>query len=119
MEQRIKGQSGWYLRYDPETAKLCGADGEVSLYRKKSGEYFLHENGNIKQLDYEEAKAWAKNHLAPIEYSRQFEDVQSATKCVGVYFKLPENILAKLKRKSSALKKSQTDILCHLINKYL
>lgn len=84
--------------YDTETAKKCGEHEPnpyrsdfswycETLYQKRTGEFFLHGDGNatspyskscgqnewcgseaIKPLTYEEAKKWAEEHLTGDEY---------------------------------------------------
>ncbi len=95
--QRIINQK----RYDTKTAKALGSDGygnpgdfeyfEETLYRKKTGEFFLYGYGGArsryaKQLSAntwaggeriipmteEEAREWAEKHLSAEEYEETF-----------------------------------------------
>ena len=96
MRKVIKGKL-----YDTETATRVGewSDGYVSdfrfvcetLYRKRTGEYFIHGEGGpmsayaescgqnqwqggkaIKPLTYDEARIWAEVHLDADEYEAEF-----------------------------------------------
>ena len=87
--------------YDTETAKYIGSDSyaypgdynywEEKLYRKKTGEYFLHGEGGantrysvsidqnswtggekIIPLTKEEAREWAEEHLSEEKYEAEF-----------------------------------------------
>ena len=97
--------------YDTETAKELGSYSnggswrdfshyEETLYRKKTGEFFLHGEGGpmtryaetvgqnewsggekIMPMDYSEAQKWAEKHLDADEYEAIFgEIVEDATK---------------------------------------
>lgn len=94
--------------YDTETAKLLGEDSysnprdfahwRESLYRTKSGKYFLHGEGGamtkyavcvglnewsggekIIPLDLESAQKWAEEHLDGDEYIRAFGEPEERT----------------------------------------
>ncbi len=94
--------------YDTETAKLLGEDSYSNpgdfqywvetLYRTKSGKYFLHGKGGamtkyavsvglnewsggekIIPLDLESAQAWAEEHLDGDEYIRAFGEPEERT----------------------------------------
>ena len=87
--------------YDTDTAKNLGADGNgyngndfncvnETLYRKRTGEYFLHGEGGARSryasrvgnmwgwgeqiipLTYDEAQDWAGKHLTADEYAEIF-----------------------------------------------
>ena len=96
MKKIIKGKL-----YDTETAQEIGADGNgyncsdfncvlETLYRKRTGEYFLHGEGGARSryasregnmwrwgqqiipLTYDEARDWAEEHLTADEYAEAF-----------------------------------------------
>jgi len=87
--------------YDTETAQNIGVDGNgynandfncvcETLYRKRTGEYFLHGEGGARSryasregnmwgwgqqiipLTYDEAQEWAEKHLTADEYAEAF-----------------------------------------------
>jgi hypothetical protein len=85
-------------RYNTETAKKVGEkdyydDGNwfysQSLYRKATGEFFLHYCGNVRNIFWDgdkiepvtipEAKAWAEEHLDGDEYEWIFGLVDDDT----------------------------------------
>ena len=90
------------LLYDTDTAKPLGAWDNAqaptalayvceTLYRKKTGEYFLHgESGPegrygasgevIRPLTLDEARAWAEANLTDDEYAAAFTPQQSSVK---------------------------------------
>lgn len=114
--------------YDTETALkiacYCSEDSPASptylretLYRKKTGEFFLHGKGGseskyaklkggkqwcgaeaIIPLTYESAQSWAEEKLDAIKYEELFGQIaeSDAKKIVTLY--LRENILAQAKR---------------------
>ena len=93
-------------KYDTSTAKLMGCwdNGEYpydayyiesELYRKRTGEFFLHRwggaltgfavndgtgcysgSGDIMPLTTQEAQEWAENHLSADEYEEIFGEVE-------------------------------------------
>lgn len=92
-------------RYDTQTAKPVGytsysTPGDLSywsedLYRKRTGEYFIHGQGGpmskyserirenewgygheIRPLSLEEAQEWAEKHLDAEEYEKIFGEVE-------------------------------------------
>lgn len=100
-------------KYDTETAKVVGSWSnhlsyrdfkwcEETLYRKKTGEYFLHgeggalsryscqANGNmrgsgeqLRPLTFEEAREWAEEHLDGDEYEEIFGEISDdGTDCL-------------------------------------
>lgn len=61
--------------YDTETAKSIGSASDTgeTLYRKRTGEYFLTSGDRIiKPLAYTEAKEWAENALDGDEWFAEF-----------------------------------------------
>lgn len=117
--------------YDTYTAKSCGSWANTydtrdfhrvseTLYRKKTGEFFLHGEGGpmtqyaraieqnswtggerIYPLNYAEAQKWAEEHLDADEYAAVFgmpdenaEDVQ-----LNVY--VPAQLMAALRARAS------------------
>ena len=128
--------------YDTETAKLLGQDSYSNpgdfqhwvetLYRTKSGKYFLHGKGGamtkyavcvgqnewcggekIIPLDLESAQKWAEEHLDGDEYIRAFGEPEERTTIM---------ISAATKARLSDIKaktgKSFGDIVADAVAKY-
>lgn len=110
MEVRVVGGR----RYNLDTAKKIGTAGDTTLYRKNSGEFFLHEDGTrkINSLIYRDAEKWARKNLTEAEYKAAFEasDVKKQ-----VLFHLPEAAVYKLKNMAADRRKSMSVILTEII----
>lgn len=119
--------------YDTGTAKELGswANGgtwrdfshmEETLYRKKTGEFFLHGEGGpmtkyaeavdqcgwsggerIMPMTYSEAKEWAEEHLDGEEYEAIFGKVTEDGSRLQVCYSLSADTVEIIKRKSSEL----------------
>ena len=114
--------------YDTNTAKKMGTfrelEGsgdfdyyEVSLYRKKTGEFFLHTYGGPKNkyrkiagysdwariipLAYDEAREWAETALTEEQYkSIFFGVVDEGTEMEALTVRLPTALVTQLKRRT-------------------
>lgn len=116
--------------YDTDTAKKCGeyepnpyrSDFSwycESLYQKRTGEFFLHGDGNaaspyskscgqnewsgseaIKPLTYDEAKKWAEEHLTGDEYISIFGE-PSEDENARLSLHLSAAAVARLKREAA------------------
>lgn len=114
--------------YDTETAKVVGGwdnglgrrdFGNVVeiLYRKRTGEYFIHGEGGpaskysvscgnnswsggekIIPLSYQTAKEWAEEHLSCDEYELEFGPVAEDESTVAMSISLPAATAEKLRR---------------------
>lgn len=112
--------------YDTDTARLIGTwdNGESSLncveeglYRKKTGEFFLHGIGGantkyaeslgsnswcgsekIIPLPYDEAQQWAEEHLTSDEYEAIFGEVEESEDRMTVTLSLSVATVEKAKR---------------------
>ena len=133
--------------YDTNTAKELGSYGnggtwrdfshwEETLYRKKTGEYFLHGEGGpmtryaeaqgqnqwsggsrIMPMTYQEATQWAEEHLSADEYEEIFGAVvEDDTKRIVTY-NLTVTAAEKLRRMAEMSGKSASEILEDLISK--
>ena len=140
MKKIIKGK-----RYDTESANSVGYDyysnrGDFSywretLYRKSTGEYFLHGEGGpmsryaevvgqnqwsggekIIPLSIESAKEWAEDHLSVEEYESAFGDPEGEEKKT-CSFSLSTKAIEKLKRDSSEAGVSMSEYIERLIEK--
>lgn len=133
--------------YDTNTAKGLGSYSnggswrdfshvEETLYRKKTGEYFLHGEGGpmtryaeatgqnqwsggsrIMPMTYQEATQWAEKHLSADEYEEIFGAVvEDDTKRIVTY-NLTVTAAEKLRRMAAMSGKSASEILEDLISK--
>ncbi len=131
--------------YDTNTAKELGSYGnggtwrdfghwEETLYRKKTGEYFLHGEGGpmtryaeaqgqnqwsggerIMPMTYQEATQWAEEHLSGDEYEEIFGAVvEDDTKRVVTY-NLTVTAAEKLRRMAEQQGVSASELLESLI----
>ena len=119
--------------YDTETAKELGSWGnsgtwsdfshmEETLYRKKTGEFFLHGEGGpmtkyaqpagqnswsagdrIMPMTFHEAREWAEEHLDAEEYEAIFGTVTEDESRVQVCYSLSTATVETIKRKAAEL----------------
>lgn len=56
-------------RYSTESAMECGCYGTCTLYKKRTGEFFIYDSGSdkITPLKHEKAKEWAEKHINGFE----------------------------------------------------
>lgn len=114
-------------RYDTNTAKELGYDSYSNrsdfsywcetLYRKTTGEFFLHGEGGpnsryaesvglnswtggerIMPMSLEEAQKWAEEHLDGDEYEKIFGIVEETAEKRTVTFSLTETAIEKIAR---------------------
>lgn len=115
--------------YDTETAKECGTYANTydtrnfgfcqeTLYKKKTGEYFIYGKGNVFSkyahvhgndrgwgdqiipVDYEGAKDWAEEHLDAEEYTSIFGEVEEDESKSTLNIYIRKDVIAKLKQQS-------------------
>lgn len=99
--------------YDTSTAKELGTyrglfDNCESLYRKKTGEFFLHAYGGsngeevITPLTYDKAQEWAGTALTEEQYEVIFFGVvdEGVTETEALTVQLPTAILIQLRRRT-------------------
>lgn len=131
--------------YDTDTAKELAAycnggtwrdfsHWEETLYRKKTGEYFLYGKGGpmtryaeaqgqntwsggsrIMPLTYQEATAWAEKHLSGDEYEDIFGEVVEDDTKRAVTYNLTVTAAEKLKRMAQQQGVSASELLDRLI----
>lgn len=119
--------------YDTETAKELGSWSNMAdygnfswfsetLYRKKTGEFFLYGEGGpmtkyavaegsnswrggsrIMPLSFQEARAWAEEHLAAAEYEAIFGEVVEDDSRVQVCYSLSAQAAETVKRRAAEL----------------
>jgi len=128
MKQIINGK-----QYDTEKALHIGSHqntidtaaptyAKESLYRKKTGEYFLHCEGGantryakmlkdhtwtsgevIRPLDYDEARMWTEAQLDPEVYFAEFGTENADESTVVLSISLPAKIAAKGRRRAQEI----------------
>ena len=107
---------------------------EESLYRKKTGEYFLHGEGGprtnyaervgnmwgsgerIMPLTFTEAKAWAEEKLSGEEYEAIFGEVTEDGSRVQVCYSLAASTVETIKRRASELGISASEYIDKLVS---
>lgn len=131
--------------YDTNTAKEMGrddqtygnfSDWEETLYRKSTGEYFLHGEGGpqtkyaqqvgenswtggekIIPLSLESAKKWAEEHLEADEYEKIFGIVEENDdgKKTTVSIRLSDAAITRLNNLAAEKKTSKSEVIENLI----
>ena len=141
MKKIINGKS-----YDTTTAKAIGSEWESTvyvtdfdyfceqLYRKKTGEYFLHGQGNaaskysksegnnswtggsaIIPLTYDAAREWAEKHLNADEYESEFGVVDESDEVCNVSVRIPAHLKAALDRECAKTGRTQAEVIVELL----
>ena len=143
MKQIIKGK-----RYDTETAVKCGSDyfsnpgdlyyWEETLYRKKTGEFFLYGEGGpasryaeccgqgsycggsrIIPYTLKEAQEWAEEHLSGDEYEEIFGIVDEDESKITQVLRLSASTVELLKRTAVEQDKTISDVAESILVKAL
>ena len=133
-------------RYDTETAvKKAEWDNrqygslhfvEEALYRKKNGEFFLYGHGGagtqyaesvgsnswsggerIMPLTYQEAQAWAQEHLDGDKYEAIFGPVIEDDSTVSATFRISVSTLEALRRAASLTGRTISEIVDEKLSK--
>lgn len=133
-------------RYDTDTAKEMGCDSYLgprdfahwyeTLYRKTTGEYFLHGEGGpaskyaetigqnqwcsgekIIPLTMESAKKWAEDHLDADEYESIFGVIDETGEKRVISLSLPASAVEHIKRGAAEAGLSMSDYVASLIPK--
>lgn len=132
-------------KYDTETAELVGSTdnglfphdfGYIchELYRKRTGEYFLESEGGamtryaerdgdgwrggsvIEPLTYEQARAWAEEHMEADEYEAEFGEVpESDGEDVVLSVRVSPATRERLRRMAAESGRSQGAVLDELV----
>lgn len=132
-------------RYDTDTAKEMGQDSYSNprdfsywcetLYRKTTGEFFLHGEGGanskyaetigqnewcggsrIMPLTVEKAQAWAEKHLDAEEYEKIFGAVDESGGKKVISLSLPEGTVEMIKRGAAEAGLSMSDYVAKLVS---
>lgn len=109
---------------------------EETLYRKKTGEFFLHGEGGpmtcyreqisqnewsggeqIIPMTYDEAASWAERHMDADAYQQVFGEIteDDDDQDLQISFRLPASAVDKLRRTASQTGRTQQQILADLI----
>lgn len=131
--------------YDTATAQKCGewdnghytsdfAYCAETLYRKKTGEFFLHGEGHalskyaghsgnssgwgeqIIPLAYAEAQEWAENHLDGDEYVTIFGEPEESEELGDLHVRISAAKMAKLRQAASQASVSLAGMIEKLID---
>lgn len=98
--------------YDTDSARKMGTyrglfDDYESLYRKKTGEFFLHaydgpnSEDSIIPLTYDKAQEWARTSLTEEQYERIFFGVvEEYTETEALTVQIPTALLIQLRRQT-------------------
>lgn len=140
--------------YDTEKAKRVGEPWspagfgpgdfgwcEEALYRKRTGEYFLHGEGGpntryaepygqsgwtggerIMPLTYDEAREWAEQHMDADAYIAAFGDPGEGGDSDGLAqmaVRIPESTIAALDRMVSATGRGKAELVAEALQRYL
>lgn len=101
-----------------------------TLYRKRTGEYFLHGEGgarsryavshgnnewgggeSIEPLTYEAARRWAEEHMGAEAYEAEFGEVSEDGGMVAATFRISESTRAKIQREASRRGITQGEVI--------
>lgn len=135
--------------YDTDTAKMIGEpwspDGighgdfdwcEETLYRKRTGEYFLYGAGGpktryalpygqsgwqygerIMPLSYDEAREWAEGHLETGDYEREFGTPDEDGEAV-LSVRLPQATYDAIRREASRSGRTMREVIIDMEGAY-
>lgn len=130
MKKIIRGR-----KYDTETARKVGCkteqaqygDVDYALYRKRTGEYFVHaefsymlDDGNpdyIKPLSADEANEWAQEHLNADVYAAEFGEIVDDNETISASINLPRKTYDKLRRLAVEAGEPMSKYMTKLIDK--
>lgn len=131
--------------YDTETAKMVGSDGRdlsdrlrytiSRLYRKRTGEHFLHEEGGaatryahqdelggwvggdvITPLPYDRAREWAEGHLDADAYEAEFGPVSEGAGDVPMSLRLPAETARRLREAAARRECTLAELVATLVD---
>lgn len=138
MRKIIQGKA-----YDTETSTIVGEwDNKVgitdftyfheALYRKRTGEYFIHGEGNaqskyavhrygmwdggeaITPLSYEDARRWAEEHLTAHFYEAEFGEVTEDDSQVVASYRVAASTKAAIQREAARTGETQGQVIDRL-----
>lgn len=130
MKKIIRGR-----KYDTETARKVGCkteqaqygDVDYALYRKRTGEYFVHAEYDypyddgcpdyIKPLSADEANEWAQEHLNADVYDAEFGEIVDDDETISASINLPRKTYDKLRRLAVDAGEPMSKYMTKLIDK--
>lgn len=102
----------------------------ITLYRKRTGEYFIHGDGGpytiygrryedgsmgwgekIEPLTYQQAKQWAEDHISADAYESEFGKITEDDSTTVLYLNLPSAIAEQLRRSARENGKGITEYI--------
>lgn len=105
-----------------------------TLYRKRTGEYFLFGKGNaaskyarscgdnswaggsaIIPLSYDSAREWAETHLDADDYEREFGEVSEDESTAVINAQVPASTKAALDRYCARVGRTKAEVIAELI----
>lgn len=124
----------WWSSNDVRSFSHC----EETLYRKRTGEYFLHGEGGpmtqyaravdtnswsggerIMPMTYQEAQKWAEEHLDGDEYEAIFGEIVENDSTYMINAEIPAALAEKLKRRAAESGQSMRDTLIAILQAQL
>ena len=100
-------------RYNPHTANLIGEKDGLTLYRKKTGEYFATENNEYLILDTNQSKEIGKKILDNRSYQFEFEirDDEDVNLSLLVPRSIYDKVFERAQQDSKPIKETVREIL--------
>ena len=100
-------------RYNPQTANLIGEKDGLTLYRKKTGEYFATENDEYLILDTNQSKEIGKKVLDNRSYQFEFEirDDEDINLSLLVPRSIYEKVYERAQQDSKPIKETVRELL--------
>ena len=86
--------------YDTEKARILAEANSCTLYRKKTGEFFLFSGDAIYPKTYDQADAWAKATLPEHVYAKIFGQPEDDS-TVQTVITMPASRLAAIKKNAA------------------
>ena len=100
-------------RYNPQTANLIGEKDGLTLYRKKTGEYFATENNEYLILDTNQSKEIGKKILDNRSYQFEFEirDDEDVNLSLLVPRSIYDKVFERAQQDSKPIKETVRELL--------
>ena len=104
--------------YNLNTATLVASSNKTALYRKRNGEYFLHDEAidRIRPIAYNEASEWTKSNLSHKVWELEFGPIPDDDTEVFFNARMRRDTCLKLDRAVARTGKTKEQILRELID---